>query len=177
MRETAMNRLARWSERKREATQAEMPEAESPAEETGDIAEAAPDRGEAAPLPDPDDLAPGSEISAFMASGVGEALRRRALRRLFAGEQYGLRDGLDDYDDDYRRLQPLAGELAERLRRWTRPAETTAQEEKAQEETAQDALPTETDGAPMPGDPPSAAPREAADAETRPDPPKTLDQG
>lgn len=160
MRETAMSRLARWSERKREASQAEKPEAEPPAEAPSDIAEAAPGSGEAAPLPDPDDLAPGSEISAFMASGVGEALRRRALRRLFAGDQYGVRDGLDDYDDDYRRLQPLAGELAERLRRWTRPTEVTVQEETAQEEAPKDEPSTEAD-----------------DDKTRPEPPQTLDQG
>ncbi|MDC8804868.1 DUF3306 domain-containing protein [Halomonas pacifica] len=177
MRETAMNRLARWSERKREAAQAEKPEAAPPAEEPGDIVEAAPHSGEADPLPDPDDLAPGSEISAFMASGVGEALRRRALRRLFAGEQYGVRDGLDDYDDDYRRLQPLAGELADRLRRWTRPTEETAQEDPAQKETAQDDLSTEADGDPVPGDLASAEPRDAGDDKTRPDPPQTLDQG
>lgn len=165
MRETAMSRLSRWSERKREASQAEAPPAPPPADEADVEISATPAADDA--LPDPDDLAPGSEISAFMASGVGEALRRRALRRLFAGNQYGVRDGLDDYDDDYRRLQPLAGELAERLRRWTRPAEAPAE----------DNLSTETDGDPVPGDLASAEPRDAGDDETRPDPPQTLDQG
>ncbi|TDR57391.1 uncharacterized protein DUF3306 [Halomonas ventosae] len=72
-------------------------------------------------LPDPDTLPPGSDITAYLASGVSSGLRKRALRRLFAGKHYGIRDGLDDYDDDYRqKLQPLAGEVAERLRNWTR---------------------------------------------------------
>lgn len=168
MRETAMNRLARWSERKREASQLEKSPAPPPADESADTPAqtSTADTSEAIPLPDPDDLAPGSEISAFMASGVGEALRRRALRRLFAGDQYGVRDGLDDYDDDYRRLQPLAGELAERLRRWTRPTEAPAEED----------LSTEADGDPVPNDLASES-RDAGNDETRPDPSQTLDQG
>ncbi len=72
-------------------------------------------------LPDPDTLPAGSDIKAYLASGVSAGLRKRALRRLFAAEHYGVRDGLDDYDDDYRqKLQPLASEVAERLRNWTR---------------------------------------------------------
>jgi len=50
---------------------------------------------------------------------VGEAIRKRALRRLFSAERYGVRDGLDDYDDDFRaRMAPMSQEVAERMRQW-----------------------------------------------------------
>ncbi|AIA73939.1 hypothetical protein FF32_03540 [Halomonas campaniensis] len=75
-------------------------------------------------LPDPDHLPAGSDFSAFMAPGVSAALRRRALKRLWATGNYNVRDGLDDYDADYRQqLKPMATELAGRLRRWANKAE------------------------------------------------------
>lgn len=70
-------------------------------------------------LPDPDTLLPGSDFSVFMASGVSASLRRRALRRLWATGNYNVRDGLDDYDADYRQqLKPMSSELVGKLRRW-----------------------------------------------------------
>ncbi|MBF8221594.1 DUF3306 domain-containing protein [Halomonas sp. 328] len=173
-----MSRLSRWSERKREAAQAEGSPAPPPIDEAADApaAASAADSGEAAPLPDPDDLAPGSEISAFMASGVGEALRRRALRRLFAGDQYGVRDGLDDYDDDYRRLQPLAGELAERLRRWTRPSGEAPQDDNLSGEAVDHAAPGEDEGHSTPASSADEPTGEKLEPHTTPAA-KTLDQG
>lgn len=75
-------------------------------------------------LPDPDTLPPGSDFSVFMVSGVSAALRRRALKRLWATGNYNVRDGLDDYDADYRQqLKPMASELAGKLRRWANKVE------------------------------------------------------
>jgi hypothetical protein len=81
-------------------------------------------------LPDPDTLPPGSDIKAFLEPGVSQGLRRRALRRLFSGDNYGIRDGLDDYDHDYReKLKPLASELAQRMRQWTRPVDAPEEDD------------------------------------------------
>lgn len=75
-------------------------------------------------LPDPDDLPAGSDFTAYLKEGVSGQLRRRALRRLWTSGNYGVRDGLDDYDENYREvLKPLARDVAEQLRRWTRPSE------------------------------------------------------
>lgn len=89
-------------------------------------------------LPDPDALPPGSDFSVFMASGVSAALRRRALKRLWATGNYNVRDGLDDYDADYRQqLKPMASELASKLRRWANEAEEhVATNENVVDETA-----------------------------------------
>ncbi|QFU01625.1 hypothetical protein FIU83_08245 [Halomonas sp. THAF5a] len=126
-----MSRLERWSRRKRGETEETPPEPEAavPGEATHAPLNAAPETADGEPepgsldhtLPDPDTLPPGSDIKAYLASGVSAGLRRRALRRLFAASHYGVRDGLDDYDDDFReKLKPLAEDVAERLRQWTR---------------------------------------------------------
>ncbi|MCO7233029.1 MULTISPECIES: DUF3306 domain-containing protein [unclassified Cobetia] len=74
-------------------------------------------------LPDPDTLTPDADISAFMQSGVDPALRQRALRRIFMGGEHSVRDGLDDYDQDFSKMRPLAEGVADTLRSWTRKVE------------------------------------------------------
>ena len=77
-------------------------------------------------LPDPESLPAGSDFSVFMATGVSSALRRRALKRLWSTGNYNVRDGLDDYDADYRQtLKPMAEGMADTLRRWTHKVEET----------------------------------------------------
>lgn len=132
-----MSRFERWSRRKLGQENDEPVEA-APTDETpqGDEAEspivdaspAAAAEAEPAPgsldatLPDPDSLPAGADFSAYLAKGVSRQLRRRALRRLWSTGGYGVRDGLDDYDENYREvLKPLARDLADQLRRWTRP--------------------------------------------------------
>lgn len=96
-------------------------------------------------LPDPDHLPAGSDFSAFMVPGVSAALRRRALKRLWATGNYNVRDGLDDYDADYRQqLKPMATELAGKLRRWANKAEEAVDRpaEAVDENMADDDTPT-----------------------------------
>lgn len=132
-----MSRFERWSRRKlgqetdepieappqeerQDAREAERPAADAP---TAEAVEAEPAPGSLdATLPDPDSLPADADFSAYLAKGVSSQLRRRALRRLWSTGGYGLRDGLDDYDENYREaLKPLARDLADQLRRWTRP--------------------------------------------------------
>ncbi|QNI04229.1 DUF3306 domain-containing protein [Halomonas sp. SH5A2] len=95
-------------------------------------------------LPDPETLEAGSDFSGFMVPGVSSALRRRALKRLWATGNYNVRDGLDDYDLDYRQqLKPMASELAGKLRRWAK---------KADESLAENANDTQAEQAPTNGE-------------------------
>lgn len=48
-----------------------------------------------------------SDISCFFNAGVSGALKRAALRHVFHLAEYNVRDGLDDYDDDYTNFEPL----------------------------------------------------------------------
>lgn len=103
-------------------------------------------------LPDPETLQAGSDFSAYMVPGVSGALRRQALKRLWATGNYNVRDGLDDYDADYHKLlKPMSSELAGKLRQWTHKVEeavdkqvTDTQPERAKDIGEQEAsLPAE----------------------------------
>ncbi|MEX0374762.1 DUF3306 domain-containing protein [Spiribacter pallidus] len=168
--------LGRWARRKeaqrREAEASASPEPSSaehePTEPVPHATEtAAPAEGEAAPLtdadmPDIDSLAPDSDVSGFFSPGVSEALRRKALRKLFHTARFNVKDGLDDYDEDYTQLQSLGNvetwdmkrqqqRLAERRERRERlEAEAGAEDEGLEPVSEQpDALDDATESSPM----------------------------
>lgn len=105
--------LSRWSRRKAEVL----------AEK--DAATAAPEPAEAAAsvlvepeeeplltdadMPDIDSLTEESDFSPFMSPGVSDELRNLALRKLFRAPVFNLRDGLDEYDDDFTTFEKLGG--------------------------------------------------------------------
>ncbi|PWG62218.1 DUF3306 domain-containing protein [Sediminicurvatus halobius] len=113
--------LARWNQRKREVQREAgrpdpEPEAGAP-EEAGSADEQAPALTDA-DMPALDSLDQDSDVSGFLSEGVSEDLRRQALRRLFHTPKFNLRDGLDDYDEDYRAMMtPLGDTVTHDLRR------------------------------------------------------------
>jgi hypothetical protein len=48
-----------------------------------------------------------SDFSAFVARGVDAAVRRTALKKLFADPHFNAMDGLDVYIDDYTKPSPV----------------------------------------------------------------------
>jgi hypothetical protein len=58
-------------------------------------------------MPDIASLNENSDYSQFMSINVSEALRKIALRKLFQGKTYNIRDGLDEYDGDYTSFEKL----------------------------------------------------------------------
>ena len=60
-----------------------------------------------ADMPDIDGLTADSVFSDFLSPGVSEKLRKLALRKLFHSEAFNIRDGLDEYDDDYTQFEKL----------------------------------------------------------------------
>jgi hypothetical protein len=58
-------------------------------------------------MPDIATLQEDSDFSQFMSTGVSEELRKLALRKLFHGKTYNVRDGLDEYDGDYTSFEKL----------------------------------------------------------------------
>ncbi|WP_226580263.1 DUF3306 domain-containing protein [Acuticoccus sediminis] len=111
--------LERWSRRKRGLEQdpaAEPPlapegaeAAEALAPETGGTTETAPAGPESEAeflertgLADPDALAPDADFSAYLKGAVPDAIRRRAMRRLWRSNPvFANLDGLVDYAEDY----------------------------------------------------------------------------
>lgn len=98
--------LNRWSQRKREAR-------ENVVAAAVDVVE---HHSAAAPLTDADmpaieSLSGESDYAPFMSPGVSEKLRRAALRKLFHGAGFNVRDGLDDYDEDFTSFVALGGQV------------------------------------------------------------------
>jgi hypothetical protein len=62
-------------------------------------------------LPTMDDVATldkDSDFSAFVARGVDQAVRRSALKKLFADPHFNVMDKLDVYIDDYTKPSPMS---------------------------------------------------------------------
>lgn len=97
--------LSRWSRRKRLVAD----EAEAQEQGPEPVAEAEPQTNEEEAellarlrLPNPESLGPGDDFSVFMADGVPQFLRKRALRVLWRSNPVLANlDGLNDYDEDF----------------------------------------------------------------------------
>jgi len=93
-------------------------------------------------MPPLDSLTADSDFSMFMSPGVSEALRRLALRKLFGRASFNIRDGLDDYDDDFTSFAELGDiitsdmkhqmELAEERERREAEARTQTQQNESE---------------------------------------------
>ncbi|MFA0218111.1 DUF3306 domain-containing protein, partial [Vibrio splendidus] len=71
-------------------------------------------------------------VAQLLVSEASESVKKAALRKLFLSEEFNVRDGLDDYDDDYSNLKSLSEGVAETLRDWVKDKteeETTLEEE------------------------------------------------
>ena len=60
-----------------------------------------------ADMPDLDSLGDDSDFTGFMSPGVSDELRNLALRKLFHAPVFNIRDGLDEYDEDYTSFEKL----------------------------------------------------------------------
>ena len=99
--------FSRWSRRKRAVAEEAALPSEAPPPEPVVEAEPETDEDEAAllerlGLPVPETLKEGDDFSGFMAKGVPEFLRKRALRVLWRSNPVLANlDGLNDYDEDF----------------------------------------------------------------------------
>ena len=112
-RESKESALSRWSRRKLEAEKGIQPAdlnlpTEIEAEPSAPVAES-----ETKPvltdadMPDIESLDADSDFSGFMSEGVSDELRNLALRKLFRAPVFNIRDGLDEYDEDYTSFEKL----------------------------------------------------------------------
>ncbi len=195
--------LARWSRRKHEAEQVTPVEETEPVEAPVDTEAQAPDPDtgtadeeagttvqetdpEDADLPHPDTLDRNSDFSAYLTKRVSSTFRRAAMRRLFSSPEFNVRDGLDDYDEDYTQFQSLGNTVtahmrhhAERLRQRDQDkaeqAERDAEAERertAEQGEHEHAAERDADGAPATGEQAATA-DDPTPAEDTPDPKAT----
>jgi hypothetical protein len=60
-------------------------------------------------------LAPGDEVSRFVAQGVDEAVKRAAVKKLFTDPHFNIMDGLDIYIDDYSKPDPIPAAMLRQM--------------------------------------------------------------
>ena len=104
--------LARWSRRK-QALREPTPEPDlTLPEDTEDQPPALTD----ADMPPIETLDEESDYSGFMSPKVSEALRKLALRKMFHTAGFNVRDGLDDYDEDFTSFAKLGDLITSDMR-------------------------------------------------------------
>jgi hypothetical protein len=130
--------LTRWSRRKALSRQGEdLPEPD--ADTDGEDPQAAPPAREPPPAPEEvaseraaevgaatsaeevelpplESLGEDSDYSAFLRDGVPAGTKQKALRKLFHSPKFNIRDGLDDYDWDLSKPEPLGDVITAEMR-------------------------------------------------------------
>lgn len=153
-------RLARWSRRKQqtaeqtqtedllpEIEQTDSPEEALPLAQNEDISQ---NEDQQPVLSDADmepveGLTENSDFSKFMSPGVSDELRNLALRKMFKAPIFNIRDGLDEYDEDYTTFEKLGDIVTADMRhQMEMEAERKAQAEA--QELADSIAPTDEQG-------------------------------
>lgn len=67
-------------------------------------------------MPAIDTLNADSDYSGFLNKGVSPELRQKALQHLFRLPKFNIRDGLNDYDEDYTYFEPLGDTVTSDMR-------------------------------------------------------------
>ncbi|MEZ8772594.1 DUF3306 domain-containing protein [Vibrio sp. 10N.247.310.17] len=174
----ATNFFSRWSQRKLDRPTDEPLEVEqtleapeltssdsssseiSPAELSSEMEAAAPqsleseasETNEDVHVADVQDPAPEAtedlSVAQLLVSEASESVKKAALRKLFLSEEFNVRDGLDDYDDDYSNLKSLSEGVAETLRDWVKDKteEDTVNEPEQAADNEEETLIDEVDG-------------------------------
>jgi len=107
--------LERWSRRKQ--AQRAAPEAPAPVERLpAPGARGAAGGSLAAELPPPEALSPDSDFAAYMGPKVADALRRAALKKLFAHPEINVADPFEPFSGDWRTVEAIPDEMLDRLR-------------------------------------------------------------
>jgi len=148
--------LSRWSRRKLESRRPEADEDAPPAdaEQAGQTAAdgevaAAPAAEEMpvltdADMPDIDSLDENSDFSPFMSSGVSDQLRNLALRKLFHTPVFNIRDGLNEYDEDYTTFEKLGDIITSDMKHRIEMEQLELRDKLAEEQRAADAAEAES---------------------------------
>jgi hypothetical protein len=116
------DRLSRWSRRKQQTAEETRKEdlaldMEQQSQLENELEEALSEDQQQVDTPEPvlsdadmepiETLTENSDFSKFMSSGVSDELRNLALRKMFKAPFFNIRDGLDEYDEDYTTFEKL----------------------------------------------------------------------
>ena len=88
-----------------------------------------PKENNSSELPAIETLSEDSDYSMFMSTEVDESLQKLALRKLFKAPFYNIRDGLNDYDEDFSTFEEL-GDIVTSDMKYHQERKKSEQEEK-----------------------------------------------
>ncbi len=174
MRDPESGLLGRWSRRKALQQQEKgQPTRQDESEQEAELPEAQPEPVERpltdADMPSLETLGEDDSYSGFLSPEVSEKLRKVALRKLFHGAGFNIRDGLDDYDEDFTVFQPLGDIVTADMRHREEMLERKSQEALAQQDGNSEESPImeqdEQDG--QDGQPVAQSNEQAADLESQ----------
>ncbi|MFT5113539.1 MAG: hypothetical protein ACI8P9_002870 [Parasphingorhabdus sp.] len=129
--------LSRWSRRKLDPQPLEVSEENPPEDNLLEEQIIAEPVLTDADMPALDTITEDSNVSAFLSSGVSQELRNKALRKMFVSAAFNVRDGLDEYDDDFTKFEKL-GDIVTADMRHQMEMEQERLERKARELAEQD---------------------------------------
>ena len=101
-----------------------------------------------ADMPSIDSLNEDSDFSMFMSSGVSDKLRNMALRKMFHVPAFNIRDGLDEYDEDFTTFEALGDIVTCDMKH-----QIEMKEKKKAEQEAEEAARVEAEAMDMEADP------------------------
>jgi hypothetical protein len=167
--------IERWSRRKTEAKTPASPPALDPTEPDAVAAEPEPPGDE--DMVPVESLTEDSDYKPFLSPRVSAELQRLALRKLFASPSFNLRDGLDDYDEDFTTFAPLGNVLTADIRhrleleaeRRAAAASEAAAQTQTEAESTTDTEPRLAGPAAGPNPPPATRPQPRADRSADPE--------
>ena len=134
--------LSRWSRRKalrqEELDDAALGGTDETVIETANSAEEKRPPPTDEDMPSVESLGEDDNYGDFLSPKVSEKLRKLALRKLFHGAGFNIRDGLDDYDEDFTYFEPLGDIVTADMRHREEMLERKAREvaEAAEKESA-----------------------------------------
>lgn len=149
--------LARWSRRKQQSTLESQQDDPGPELQTQELANqeinqinraepGSADELEEVPvltdadMPPVDTLTEESDYSGFMSSGVSDELRNLALRKLFGAPSFNIRDGLDEYDEDYTYFEKLGDIVTADMKHQIELKEAAKEEQQTTDESADESV-------------------------------------
>lgn len=115
--------LSRWSKRKLENT--ENTELPSPEEEVSEAVTSESDRADPAPIEAVDE----QSTPIWQRDDVDAETKKNALRALFRKPEFNVRDGLNEYDDDFTQFAGLGSVVTHEMKRMLKLAEQATRPE------------------------------------------------
>jgi len=92
-----------------------------------------------------EELTENSDFSKFMSPGVSDELRNLALRKMFQAPSFNIRDGLDEYDEDYTTFEKLGDIVTADMRHQTEMEARRKLEAEEKEVVGEEAMPDKQD--------------------------------